>query len=74
MLAESRLGSMASSELRAAVVKEIGCSEGTYNRAYGELVKSHTIAKYQLNQKGGVRGWFTRLPYRSETDDKVTYI
>ena len=65
---------MASSELRAAVVKEIGCSEGTYNRAYGDLVKSHAIAKYQLNQKGGVRGWFTRLPYRSETDDKVTYI
>ena len=74
VLAESRLGSMASPQLKSEVMREIGCSEGTYNRAYGELVKSHTIAKYQLNQKGGVRGWFTRLPYRSETDDKVTYI
>ena len=34
VLAESRLGSMASSELRAAVVKEIGCSDRTYERAY----------------------------------------
>ena len=74
VLAESRLGSMASPQLKSEVMREIGCSEGTYNRAYGDLVKSHTIAKYQLNQKGGVRGWFTRLPYRSETDDKVTYI
>ena len=74
VLAESRLGSMASPQLKSEVMREIGCSEGTYNRAYGELVKSHTIAKYQLNQKGGVRGWFTRLPYRSEADDKVTYI
>ncbi len=74
VLAESRLGSMASPQLKSEVMREIGCSEGTYNRAYGELVKSRAIAKYQLNQKGGVRGWFTRLPYRSETDDKVTYI
>ena len=74
VLAESRLGSMASPQLKSEVMREIGCSEGTYNRAYGDLVKSHAIAKYQLNQKGGVRGWFTRLPYRSETDDKLTYI
>lgn len=30
------------------------------------------IAKFQLNQPGGVRGWFTRLCYQGETDDKVT--
>ena len=74
VLSESRLGSMPSNELRAAVLQEVGCSDGTYNRAYTELIKSGEITKYQLNQKGGVRGWFTRLPYRSETDDKVTYI
>lgn len=71
-LAESRLGSMASNELRAAVQREIGCSDSTYNRVYGELVKSGEIAKYQLNQKGGVHSWFTRLSYRGETSDKVT--
>lgn len=71
-LAECKLGSMASNELRAAVMQESGCSQGTYNRAYGDLVKSGEIEKFQLNQKGGLRGWFTRLPLQSETDDKVT--
>lgn len=61
-LAECRLGSMASNELRSAVTRETGCSQGTYNRAYGELVKSGEIEKFQLNQKDGVRGWFSRLP------------
>jgi hypothetical protein len=61
-LAECRLGSMASNELRSAVTREIGCSQGTYNRAYGALVKSGEIEKFQLNQKDGIRGWFSRLP------------
>ena len=72
VLAESNTASMASSELRAAVIQETGCSQGTYNRAYGDLVKSGEIAKFQLNQPGGVRGWFTRLFYQGETDDKET--
>ena len=72
MLAESNTASMASSELRAAVIQETGCSQGTYNRAYGDLVKSGEIAKFQLNQPGGVRGWFTHLCYQGETDDKET--
>lgn len=71
-LAECKLGSMVSSELRAAVIQETGCSQGTYNRAYGELVKSGEIEKFVINQPGGVHGWFTRLPLQSETSDKVT--
>ena len=43
-----------------------------YNRAYGDLVKSGEIAKFMLTHPGGVRGWFTRLCYQGETDDKVT--
>ena len=74
VLAESRLGSMASPQLKSEVMREIGCSEGTYNRAYGELVKSGKVTKYQLNRKDGIRGWFTRLDYCSRTDDKVTNI
>ncbi len=60
-LAESRLGSMASNQLRAAVLSELGCSERTYIRAYGELIKSGQITKYQLSQRDGSRGWFTAL-------------
>ena len=60
-LAECRLGSMANNDLRAAVLQE-GHSQRTYERAYSELVKSGEIEKFQLNQKGGVRGWFTRIP------------
>ena len=32
VLSESRLGSMPSNELRAAVLREIGCSDSTYNQ------------------------------------------
>lgn len=71
-LAECRLGSMASNELRSAVTRETGCSQGTYNRAYGELVKSGEIEKFQLNQKNGIRGWFSRIPLQGESEDKVT--
>ena len=74
VLAESRLGSMASPQLKSEVMREVNCSEGTYNRAYGELVKSGKVTKYQLNRKDGIRGWFTRLDYCSRTDDKVTNI
>lgn len=72
VLAESKLGSMASSELRTAVTKEIGCSQRTYERAYHSLVESGEIEKFMLNQKGGVRGWFSRLARQSEADGEVT--
>ena len=72
VLSESRLGSMPSNELRAAVLREVGCSDSTYNRVYSELVKSGEIAKHQINQGGNVRSWFTAMPYRGETSDKVT--
>ena len=71
VLSESRLGSMPSNELRAAVLREVGCSDSTYNRVYSELVKSGEIAKHQINQGGNVRSWFTAMPYRGETSDKV---
>lgn len=74
VLSESRLGSMPSNELRAAVLREIGCSEATYKRSYAELVRDGDIAKYQLCQKDGARGWFTRLAYRGETHDTVRNI
>lgn len=70
-LAECKLGSMASSELRAAVMQE-GHSQRTYERAYSELVKSGEIEKFVINQPGGVHRWFTRLPLQSETDGEVT--
>ena len=72
VLAESKLGSMPSTQLRAEVMKEMGCSEKTYNRAYGELAKSGEIKKQQFNQKNGTRGWFTFLGYCSKTNDQVT--
>ena len=55
----------------AAVLREVGCSDSTYNRVYSELVKSGEIAKHQINQGGNVRSWFTAMPYRGETSDKV---
>ena len=70
VLAESRLGSMASSELRAAVVKEIGCSERTYNRAYSELVRSGEVTKCTIRQRDGRNKWYSSL-YCSETSGKV---
>ena len=56
----------------AAVIQETECSQGTYNRTYGDLVKSGEIAKFMLNQPGGIRGWFTRLCYQGEADGEVT--
>ena len=66
VLAESRLGSMASSELRAAVVKEIGCSERTYKSAYAELVKAGDISKRPIRQRDGTNKWYSFL-YQGET-------
>ena len=74
ILAESNTASMANPQLKSAVMLETECSERTYKQAYAELVKSGEIAKYQLNQKGGKRGWFTRLAYRGETDCTLTDI
>ena len=70
VLAESRLGSMASNELRTAVMQEIGCSDRTYNRAYGELVKSGKVTKHIIRQRDGRNKWYSSL-YCSETSDKV---
>ena len=74
VLAESRLGSMPSTALRAAVTREIGCSQRTYERAYTDLVKSGKVAKHQLNLKDGSRGWFTALAYRGETSGEMAKI
>lgn len=74
ILAESNTASMANPQLKSAVMLETECSERTYKQAYAELVKSGEIAKYQLNQKGSKRGWFTRLAYRGETDCTLTDI
>ena len=70
VLAESRLGSMASNELRTAVVKEIGCSDRTYNRAYSELVRSGEVTKCTIRQRDGRNKWYSSL-YCSETSGKV---
>ena len=74
VLAESRLGSMASPQLKSEVMREIGCSERTYKSAYAELVKAGDIGKYQLNQKSGSRGWFTQLAYQNKTGCTETNI
>ena len=74
VLSESRLGSMANPQLKSAVLQEIKCSEATYKRSYAELVRDGDIAKYQLCQKDGARGWFTRLAYRGEIHDTVRNI
>lgn len=74
ILAESRLGSMPNNQLRAEVMKEVRCSEPTYKRAYAELVRTGEVTKFQLNQKSGVRGWFTRLSYCGGTGDTETDI
>lgn len=69
-LAESRLGSMASSELRAAVTKEVGCSEKTYNRAYAELVKSGRITKKAIRERDGCNRWYSFSDW-SKSDDQL---
>lgn len=68
---QDKVTEQGSGELRAAVTKEIGCSQRTYERAYHSLVESGEIEKFQLNQKGGLRGWFSRLTRQSEIDGEV---
>ena len=60
-LAESRLGSMASNELRAAVLNEAKCGQRTYERAYADLVKSGRITKKTIRQKDGKNRWYSYL-------------
>ena len=71
VLSESRLGSMPSNELRAAVLREIGCSDSTYNRVYSDLTKSSQIAKQAIRGKDGRNRWYTC--YCGETSDKVPF-
>ena len=71
VLAESKLGSMPSTQLRAEVMKEMGCSEGTYNRAYSSLVKSGEVTKKNIRQRDGRNQWHSFL-YCSRTNDKVS--
>ena len=71
VLSERRLGSMPSNELRAAVLREIGCSDSTYNRVYSDLTKSSQIAKQAIRGKDGRNRWYTC--YCGETSDKVPF-
>ena len=71
VLAESKLGSMPNTQLRAEVMKEMGCSEKTYNRAYSELAKSGEILKRAIRQKDGKNLWCSFLPYCSKSNDQV---
>lgn len=71
ILAESRLGSVANNELRAAVTKEAGCSTATYNRAYSDLVRSGAITKKTVRLRDGKNKWFSYLDYCGESNDKV---
>ena len=71
VLAEAKLGSMSNTQLRAEVVKETGCSEKTYNRAYGELVKSGEVVKRVIRQKDGTNSWYSSSSYCCKLDDQV---
>lgn len=66
VLAESRLGSMASPQLKSEVMWEIGCSERTYKSAYAELVKAGDIGKRPIRQRDGTNKWYSFL-YQGET-------
>ena len=70
VLAESKLGSMPNTQLRAEVMKEMGCSDRTYIRAYGNLIKSGEITKKNIRQQDGKNQWYSFL-YCSETSGKV---
>ena len=72
VLAESKLGSMPSTQLRAEVMKEMGCSDRTYERAYADMIRKGELHKRQIMQKNGERGWFTFLAYGGKTNDQVT--
>ena len=51
VLAEAKLGSMPNTQLRAEVVRETGCSDRTYTRAYGELIKSGEVVKRTFRRR-----------------------
>ena len=84
VLAESKLGSMPSTQLRAEVMKEMGCSDRTYERAYADMIRKGELHKRQIMQKNGEREvtkknirqrdgrsqWHSFL-YCSRTNDKV---
>ena len=67
VIAESKLGSVENSQLKTAVMQEIGCSERTYKQAYSELVKSGEVVKRTIRQKDGKNKWFSYFG-RSESD------
>lgn len=68
VLAESKLGSMPSTQLRAEVMKEMGCSEPTYKRAYADLIKSGEIIKKNIRQNDGKNQWCSFLYYGKTSD------
>ena len=68
VLAESKLGSMPNTQLRAEVMKEIECSKCTYDRAYRSLVMSGEVTKKQLTRNGGERSWYSVLSCCSKTN------
>lgn len=70
ILAESNTVSMASNALRAAVMKEISCSQRTYERAYSDLIKAGEIKKKPI-PNGGKREWFTFLVLGSGNGGEV---
>lgn len=71
VLAESKLGSMPSTQLRAEVMKEMGCSDRTYERAYADMIRKGELHKRQIMQKNGERGWFTFLAYGGKINGEV---
>lgn len=72
VLAESKLGSMPSTQLRAEVMKEMGCSEPTYKRAYADLIKSGEIIKKNIRQNDGKNQWCSFLYYGKTSDTLQT--
>ena len=68
VLAESKLGSMPNTQLRAEVMKEMGCSEPTYKRAYADLIKSGEIIKKNIRQNDGKNQWCSFLYYGKTSD------
>ena len=68
VLAESKLGSMPNTQLRAEVMKEIECSKCTYDRAYRSLVMSGEVTKKQLTRNDGERSWYSVLSCCSKTN------
>ena len=70
VLAESKLGSMPNTQLRAEVMKEMGCSEKTYERAYVTLTKSGEVVKKNLRQQDGRNQWYSFL-HCSRTSGEV---